>query len=346
MSSTEQSGTKKRSFAGRIGPAIAWRRNMARDKWLGFLSHWKWGVLVRWPLRKPYQRGELRLAAPGGGIGDELMCTPIFAEIKRRNPGCKLTFISRYPEWFARHPQIDFIEPFVKGANQNAIQLAYQHAVPPRRTLISLMAECVGLQMDSGCISAPELKPGAGFRAKIASISAPRIVIQPLASRWTPNKLWPLDYWGELIGELVKDFEVIEVGVDPSFPRDGFGTKFHSFAGTTTLDEFAHAVSQATVFVGPSSGGMHLANAFGIESVIIFGGYESPVGYNNPHATNFFSAVPCAPCWLTSDCPYELKCMKMISPGQVLAAVRDAVNRVSSRLMSSHQELRGTIIER
>ena len=103
-----------------------------------------------------------------------------------------------------------------------------------------------------------------------------------------------------------------------------WGARFHSFAGATTLEEFAWIISQAAVFVGPSSGGMHLANAFQVRSVIIFGGYESPEGYQYPRTQAFDSAVSCAQCWLTTPCPYKLKCLTAIHPEDVFRAVRAA----------------------
>ena len=84
-------------------------------------------------------------------------------------------------------------------------------------------------------------------------------------------------------------------------------------------------MSQASVFAGPTSGGMHLANAFERPSVIIIGGYEGPKGYDYP-MTTFYTAVPCAPCWLGKECPHELRCHMAIEPAQVAAAVREKLS--------------------
>ncbi len=99
---------------------------------------------------------------------------------------------------------------------------------------------------------------------------------------WTPNKVWPKELWRELIPALLDRFDVIEAGTEALFSPDEFGPGFHAWAGTTSLADFVWTLSQATVFVGPSSGGMHLANAFRVPSVILFGGYESPDGYRFP----------------------------------------------------------------
>jgi ADP-heptose:LPS heptosyltransferase len=187
-----------------------------------------------------------------------------------------------------------------------------------------MMAECVGLTLHSDQLDAPNTIPATEVRGKIDSLSKPLVVIQPQASQWTPNKQWPIESWAELIRMLVAEFNVVEVGRETLFPHHNFGDRFQSLSGKTTMAEFAWIISQAAVFVGPVSGGMHFANASRVRSVIIFGGYESPEGYQYPATKAFFSAVPCAQCWLETPCPYDRKCLTMIRPEDVFQAVRGA----------------------
>ena len=285
---------------------------------------WRWP----WPLRKPFERAAIRLYSLGGGVGDELMCTPVFREIRRRNPACRITYLSRYPEMFRANPHLAAVEEFSVKGSRSAFELSYLPLYPPPRPLITLMGECVGLEMSATQLDPPAVAPTAEVREKLAAIAGPRIVVQPRASHWTPNKAWPEESWRALIEKLAERFEVIEVGTQPLFPGHDFGPRFHSFAGATTLADFVWIMSQGSVFVGPSSGGMHIANAFRVPSVILFGGYESPEGYGYPWAEAFYSAVPCAPCWTTVPCPYELKCLRMIAPETVFAAVCNAANAI------------------
>src|SRR6185312_15400731 len=70
--------------------SLGWQRQRAENlirRWMIFRGargtvNWRWP----WPFEKPWQRARLRLCSHGGGIGDELMCTPIFREIRRLNP--------------------------------------------------------------------------------------------------------------------------------------------------------------------------------------------------------------------------------------------------------------------
>ncbi|MDR3406681.1 MAG: polysaccharide deacetylase family protein [Chthoniobacter sp.] len=280
-----------------------------------------------WPLKKPYERSQLRVYSVGGGLGDELMCTPVFREIKRRNPDCHLTFISRHPDLFRSHPSLDAVVPFEKKALLRAVPLTYGWVVPPPRPLITLLGECVGFSFFDNQLDPPPTDPSAGIQQQMAAISRPAVVIQPLASRWTPNKVWPRELWRDLVKSLLDDFDVIEVGTEALFAADEFGPGFHAWAGKTSLKDFVWLVSRATVFVGPPSGGMHLANGFQVPSVILYGGYESPDGHRYPRMKALYREVPCAPCWLREDCPYHLKCLRMITVSDVEAAVRSLASQ-------------------
>lgn len=316
----------------KIKTAFDWRWKMFRHYAWRALGWYSPGLAINlrwpWPMRRPWQRDRLRIATYSG-VGDEMMATAVMREIKRRNPRCHLTFITRRPDVFRHLPYLDAVEQATPGNRTRNTFLSYvpdENVAPPPRPLVSLMAENVGLIMPAVEVDAPQLQVSPGLRARVDAIPAPRIVIQPQASSWSPNKNWPVELWVEQIKLLTKDFSVIEVGTEACLPPQDFGPRFHSFVGQTDLSGFAHIISRAAVFVGPVSGGMHLANAFHIPAVILAGGYESPNGYQYPRSTMLFSPVPCAPCWLIKPCPYELKCLKAIRPEAVLEAVRRAAH--------------------
>jgi ADP-heptose:LPS heptosyltransferase len=306
-----------------------------RIRWrMEWLARWINGLLVRmgpaafiwfhrpWPLRNIYMRPALKVRCLGGGLGDELMCLPIFEEIKRRNPGCRISFVTRRPTFFRNQPQVDEVLTVAQG--RGAVTLVYNYVIPPPRPLISLMAECAGINARFNRIPAPCVTPSASAKALIESLARPLVVVQPVASGWTTNKNWPLPYWKECARLLASDFQVLEVGTEAVLPASEMGGRFVSVAGETSLDDFAYYISQADLFIGPSSSGMHLANAYDVPALIIFGGYESPVGYDFPNVHALYSPVECAPCW-RQDCPYDLKCLRAITPENVLIEARKAL---------------------
>jgi len=315
----------------RLSAALAWRwgkialavrRSFILKSGAAYIR-WRWP----WPMKKPWQRARLKLVSQGGGLGDELLCTPVFREIRRRNPGCHLTFLSRRPEVFRGNADLSDVELFSRERGTKAIHLRYDVALPPPRPLITLLAECVGLELHDNRLDPPRVDPSVEVRARMEVIASPRVIIQPQASGWTPNKQWPVESWRDLVIRLTEHFEVIEVGSQPLFGGENFGPRFHSLAGTTSVTEFAWVISQATVFVGPLSGGMHCAHAFGVPMVAIFGGYESPEGYDYPWDSCFFTPVECAPCWLATPCPYDRKCLRAIQPEEVFRAITEAMEK-------------------
>ncbi len=283
-----------------------------------------------WPFRRPCDRKRLRLHSVGGGVGDELMCTAILREIKRRNPACEITFVCRHPPLFKGFDAVDRLEAFYPGETDPGHGLGYSHLTPPPRALAVMMAECVGLRLpESIRLEPPGLEDvSEEFRALAERTSKPRVVIQPVAGHWTPNKQWPATRWAELVRSLAIDFQVIEVGAKQTLFPDLNLEGFRSFAGVTDLSQFIWLVSSADVFVGPPSGGMHVAHAFRVRSVIVHGGYEAPEGYDYDTVTPLYNPVECAPCWLTSECPVSLQCMNGIS----IETVRKAVDEVARGL--------------
>lgn len=303
---------------------LKWQQQKIKRAYFSFLSSLggAWFIALRWPWpsSRPWRRKSLRIAAPGKGIGDELMCLPVLQELKRRNPTCVLTFVARNFRLFAGQPFIDRLEPAGSEPNPSTLRLEYAYKMPPPRPIITHLAESLGLQLTTKRLIPPNISPDRELCEQIEQIPKPRIVIQPEASKWTPNKDWPTSRWDELVDMLLESGSVIEVGVDSRLSRSRRHTNFHSYVGRTDLEGFAYIIREAQLFIGPPSGGMHLANAFGVPSVIIFGGYESPGGFEYSKTTPLFTKLPCSPCWLTTPCPYDKKCLTAISP----ASVKDA----------------------
>jgi ADP-heptose:LPS heptosyltransferase len=358
----------------RIRNALTWRVTIARDAVRdrvynrlarrGGLEFIRW----RWPLglRKPYQRPELLLRAPGLGIGDNLMLTPILREIKRRNPTCAITLLTCYPDLFRDNSSVNRVITQFDPAERRALRLGYDHMAarrtarallagarrppgstpavdgsdryagyahpaPPSRPLITIMAECVGMEFSATQLECATPDVSAAFRDRIAAIASPYVVVQPEASAWTPNKSWPVDRWVTVVRSLLAEYSVIEIGTERVLAGQFESARFVSLVGATSVNEMLHVIANAGVFAGPDSGGMHVANAFGVPSVIVFGGYSWPESFRYPRTTALVGTPPCAPCFLTSDCPFDRKCLSVITSDEVTTAIRAAMSSRSPR---------------
>lgn len=277
---------------------------------------------------RPWKRSRLKLYTRGGGIGDEMLSLSIIAEIKRLNPKCHITFYTRHPIVSKSSKDVDEVVTSRDPKDREWIQLSYEHQLPPKRPIITLMAECVGLDLRVDFLAPPRVEVSSEFRARVAALPRPLIVVQPKASKWTPNKDWPAPYWYELLNTVLaqETCHVVEVGVQPvDFEPGAHSESFTSLAGQTSVAEYIYLIGQGDLFVGPPSSGMHLANSYRVPNVIIYGGYESPMSYNYPQSEALYNAVPCAPCWKTVECPYARECLHGITP-------HDVFDRMAKRL--------------
>ncbi len=279
-----------------------------------------------WPIpwKAPYRRKHLALAREGG-LGDVLMCTPALRELKRRNPRCHVAFFTRCPEVLTDSPYVDEIGAWVDQP-PDSVQLAYENSLPPWRHIACILADHLGLR-------ASDVRPRytlqqslvERFQKEWRGLPRPWITVHRRAGPWTPNKDWPETLWDETIAELCRRGTIIEIGSNPPASR-GPRSSYVDLTGTTSLAELAAAVAAADVHVGPVSAPVHLAAAVGTPSVVIYGGYEHPVCSSYPGNINLYSPVPCSPCWLTTPCPYEKKCLSAIAPATMLAAVAQLAN--------------------
>jgi ADP-heptose:LPS heptosyltransferase len=283
----------------------------------------RWFVRLRWAGRvKPWERREIVLYARGGGIGDEVMCSAVFRAIKARNPACRIVFLSKYRELHAGNPHLDEVRDYHDYPGGPVYGLRYGPLLPPRMPLLEALAAWIGLADVELKLEPPRVSPSPALAAELTALPRPWIVVQPATSGWTPNKAWPRERWQALATQLAPDFTVLEVGAEPVLAG------VHSVAGRTSVAELAWVISQAGVFVGGVSSGMHLAAAYERPAVIVFGGYESPDSHRYANQRTFYTPVPCAPCWLNDACPYERKCLTAISADAVAQAVRQAATSV------------------
>jgi ADP-heptose:LPS heptosyltransferase len=283
------------------------------------------GALSRWvrfpnPFDAPWRRAQLDIISHGG-VGDVVMCTPVLRELRRCNPGCRIRFFSKYSPLVAGLPYIDEALPR-EFCPYPAVEVNYwdddRYPVPLRGRLISLLGDRLGLRVTDqrvDCVISPELV--AQYRDAWRSLPRPHIVISRHGGEWTPNKEWPARYWTALIERLARRTTVIEIGASRRPALKGPGNGYIDLRGRTSVTEMAAALAAADLHVGPESGPMHIAAAVNTPGVILYGGYLPT--FCTHYAGNIALAtdVPCAPCWLPTPCPFELKCMTAITPEAV-----------------------------
>ncbi len=185
-------------------------------------------------------------------------------------------------------------------------------------------------------IRAPQWRKSSGFANQIA--------IFPRAGH--SAKEWPISFFSDLSRKLIEGKIVGEVCVYVSagevFAREYFaaipGVRF--FSGLP-IDELFRLVSQSRLVVANDSFGAHLASFLRVPLVAVYGGQDAveewgPILGNN---TVIYSDVSCSPCHIpkVSDCPFDLICLKQITPEYVLGEIKKKLaEKTESRDVESY----------
>ena len=265
------------------------------------------------------------------------MATPALRKLKEMNPNSVIRFYTNYEQLVRGLPYIDEVIAFSKRPLENRIYLEYASIVPSPVHLARLFGDRLDVDVTDvkpDCIVKQDLV--ARYEKDWADLPRPRVVVLRRASRHTPNKDWPSDYWKALIEQVLRFGSVIEIGGrDDENPIAS--ENYIDLRDKTSLDELVAVIAAADIYTGPGSGPMHIAAAVEPPSVVIIGGYEHPVNSHYPGNIEFYTSLSCSPCWLLEPCPYSLKCLKAISSTQVEQAIKDVWRRDAARVAVTYE---------
>jgi len=146
------------------------------------------------------------------------------------------------------------------------------------------------------------------------------------------SKCWPPEYFVQLIEKLTKDSHVVIFG-----PKNDFRLSqiiesnlkkkkiknYTNLSGKTSIDELIEIISKLKLFITGDSGPMHIAAAFQVPTIAIFGStrIEETSQWKNQLTVNLVKKLSCQPC-MKRSCPLgHHDCMKLISPDEVYKRV-------------------------
>ena len=138
-------------------------------------------------------------------------------------------------------------------------------------------------------------------------------------------KRWEERYFVEIILHFLKnDCAVFVFGNDSvNLPANlAQNPHFHSLIGQTSIAELVDYIASMDIFISNDSGPMHIAAAFKVPLIAIFGATDSRE--TSPWVDNAVildKHLPCAPC-KKRECPLgHHNCMKLITPDEVIERV-------------------------
>ena len=155
-------------------------------------------------------------------------------------------------------------------------------------------------------------------------------------SAW-PTKCWPQEYFVELISKLQTELGVQVVLVGGGKKDADLGEKIcqlskghaASLCGKTSLADLMALMKHLSLFITNDSGPMHIATAFDVPTLAIFGPTTRELGffpYGEGHRVLEVKDLPCRPCALHGGkkCPLgHFKCMRNILPEEVFKNAKE-----------------------
>jgi len=109
--------------------------------------------------------------------------------------------------------------------------------------------------------------PASGHTNETPTIR-PYAVIHPVAAE--PGKTWPADRFAEVASQLQQSFDLTPIFIGGPADDLSMFRAWRTVAGSP-LDEIKSLIAGAGLFVGNDSGPAHMAAAFGIPVVVVFG---------------------------------------------------------------------------
>jgi len=199
--------------------------------------------------------------------------------------------------------------------------------LPPEAELPS--PPCPALEIDADNRSRFAEQLGAGERNVVAMMPG---------AAYGPAKCWPLEYFGELAASLSgQGVAVVVLGSKGEHAvgeqiRQAGGEGVFNLCGETRLEETVDILSLSSAAVTNDSGLMHVAAAAGTHVVAIYG--SSSAAFTPPltdRKTIVSLDLDCSPCF-ERECPLgHLRCLRDITPGDVLVKVSAVLGEARDR---------------
>jgi len=279
----------------------------------------------------------------GRSLGDDLMCTAVLREMRRRGYR-SVWMMSRFPELFERNTDVDRVVPhdqryerYVQWMGGHSWYIHYgghdherDRSPIPQEHIIARM--CASCELTGEITLRPYLHLSDEERAD-GRLGPRQIALHSSglsAHSAMQNKEWVRGRMQQVVHALRGEFTFVQLGA-PNDPRlDGC----IDLRGRTSIRRSAAILASSMLSVVQAGFLMHLTRAVDRPAVVIYGGREHPWQSGYSCNTNLFSELPCAPCWRWNGCdnPVERECMKRISVDAVVHAIRERAARADEPL--------------
>jgi heptosyltransferase-2 len=160
----------------------------------------------------------------------------------------------------------------------------------------------------------------------------PILGINPGASYGSAKRWYPEEF-AKVAGELSSQYDIVIFGgpsekdiamdIEKSLIEKGV-SNYQNLAGNTTIPELINHISELDLFITGDSGPMHVAAAFQVPTVAIFGPTrdDETAQWMNKKSSIVKKNLDCQPC-MKRTCPLRHHdCMKMVESKDVIQAIK------------------------
>jgi hypothetical protein len=285
----------------------------------------------------------------GCGLGDDLLCTAVAREMKKRGIA-KIVMFSKYASLFEQNADIAAVYNFNFATALRRRPWGYGATIPRysendhendrdvfwKEHIITSMCREANLTGSVELrpylyLTDAEKKAGQLFPSQVA-IQSSGLAVGPGVMK---NKNWFPERFQSVADAIGTPVKLVQLGQITDPPIQGA----LDLRGKTSLRESAAILAGSSVFIGLVGFLMHLARAVDTRSVIVYGGRETPTITGYDANENVVGVTPCSPCWLRNKCDFERECMRMILPDEVIAAVKRQLERVGTPLETGEAKI-------
>ena len=236
-------------------------------------------------------------------MGDIIACEPVAREVRRRHPNGYIIWVVRsaYVDLVRHHPDLDgYLTEKCPSERMYLLKsgvydVVYNMHISHRKCKycpedpVNPTADKIGLTFDNyydrgdllyifsqaaglpALTDEPRMYIPADVKQRVAALN---LLPHPIVIHCQSSHVmrdWPAEQWNRLVRWLLDTYPnpIIEVGLSPVVSVED--SRFRNLCGQLSLLETAEVIRQARLFVGIDSGPAHMANAGGVEGVILLG---------------------------------------------------------------------------
>jgi heptosyltransferase-2 len=208
------------------------------------------------------------------------------------------------------------------GPNPRALVARERHVLG---LVEAVGAPMLGTQLELFVTPEEEQEAEIVLAQRPGKAEAPLAAIAPGAS-YGPSKLWPAESFarvGDALAEAGAQIVLLGAPSESALVarvRAGMRSPAIELTAPGSLGVLKAVLRRSKVLVCNDAGARHVAVAFGVPCVVMFGPTSlEKTNLNLGRVQALFADVPCRPCYLRT-CPIDHRCMTRIEPERVIAA--------------------------